>query len=140
MPTIACPPGATITRSTRTEDGEGTPWYPTLRLFRQHRDGDWPGVVRRVAQALTTLASDAAAGQAAPCRTVLAPLSPADLLDRITILEVKAERIRDAAKQANVRRELALLRRAREGSFLPWGDIAELEGGAACHPCPAVER
>jgi len=28
------------------------PWYPTMRLFRQERDGDWPGVVERVAQAL----------------------------------------------------------------------------------------
>lgn len=28
------------------------PWYPTMRLFRQERDGDWPGVVERVLQAL----------------------------------------------------------------------------------------
>jgi tetratricopeptide (TPR) repeat protein len=31
---------------------EGTPWYPTMRLFRQQADGDWAGVVERVAQAL----------------------------------------------------------------------------------------
>ena len=33
-------------------EGDTTPWYPTMRLFRQARDGDWPGVVARVAQAL----------------------------------------------------------------------------------------
>ncbi len=31
---------------------EDTPWYPTMRLFRQPRVGDWPAVVSRVAQAL----------------------------------------------------------------------------------------
>ena len=32
--------------------GETTPWYPTMRLFRQARAGDWPEVMTRVAQAL----------------------------------------------------------------------------------------
>ncbi|WP_431857492.1 tetratricopeptide repeat protein [Azospirillum sp.] len=29
-----------------------SPWYPTMRLFRQDRRGDWPGVVERVSAAL----------------------------------------------------------------------------------------
>jgi hypothetical protein len=29
-----------------------SPWYPTARLFRQQRPGDWEGVVRDVARAL----------------------------------------------------------------------------------------
>ena len=33
-------------------EGETTPWYPTMRLFRQTRPGDWSGVIERVAQAL----------------------------------------------------------------------------------------
>jgi hypothetical protein len=33
-----------------------------------------------------------------------------ELIDKITILEIKAERIRDAAKLVNIRRELDLLR------------------------------
>ncbi len=37
------------------------------------------------------------------------PVSPGELLDKLTILEIKAERIREADKLANVRRELALL-------------------------------
>jgi tetratricopeptide (TPR) repeat protein len=35
-------------------EGDSTPWYPTMRLFRQASDGDWPGVIGRVAQALRT--------------------------------------------------------------------------------------
>jgi tetratricopeptide (TPR) repeat protein len=28
------------------------PWYPTMRLFRQERPGDWAGVFRRIAEAI----------------------------------------------------------------------------------------
>ncbi len=40
-------------------------------------------------------------------------VSPGELIDRITILEIKAERIGDAAKRANVLSELELLSAAR---------------------------
>jgi tetratricopeptide (TPR) repeat protein len=33
-------------------EGETTPWYPTMRLFRQNTPGDWNGVVRDVMGAL----------------------------------------------------------------------------------------
>jgi len=33
-------------------DREDSPWYPTMRLFRQMALGDWSGVVERVAEAL----------------------------------------------------------------------------------------
>lgn len=33
-------------------DREDSPWYPTLRLFRQHKPGDWMEVVERVRSAL----------------------------------------------------------------------------------------
>jgi len=32
---------------------EDSPWYPTLRLFRQKRPNDWPEVLRRVVAALS---------------------------------------------------------------------------------------
>lgn len=32
--------------------GEGTPWYPTMRLFRQPRPGAWPEAVAALARAL----------------------------------------------------------------------------------------
>jgi Flp pilus assembly protein TadD len=34
---------------------DDVPWYPSARLFRQTRPGDWPGVVDRLRQALSAL-------------------------------------------------------------------------------------
>ena len=36
-------------------DREDSPWYPTMRLFRQDSPGDWEGVLHRVLQALGEL-------------------------------------------------------------------------------------
>jgi len=36
-------------------DGLATPWYPTMRLFRQRHARDWPPVVEKVAGALAEL-------------------------------------------------------------------------------------
>jgi ADP-heptose:LPS heptosyltransferase len=33
-------------------DREDTPWYPTMRLFRQRTRGDWNDVFERIAAAL----------------------------------------------------------------------------------------
>ena len=41
---------------------------------------------------------------------ILVPVSPGEVLDKITILEIKSERMSDPDKLANVRTELALLR------------------------------
>ena len=40
---------------------------------------------------------------------ILVPISPGELLDKITILRIKSARMSDASKLANVRHELALL-------------------------------
>ena len=40
---------------------------------------------------------------------ILVPISPGELLDKITILRIKAARMTDATKVANVRLELSLL-------------------------------
>ena len=46
------------------------------------------------------------------------PVSPGEVLDKITILEIKSERISDPDKLTNVRRELGLLRET-------WGQCVE---------------
>jgi hypothetical protein len=33
-------------------DRDDSPWYPTMRLFRQEKPGDWAGVFRPMAEAL----------------------------------------------------------------------------------------
>ncbi|MBW4579254.1 MAG: FkbM family methyltransferase [Tildeniella nuda ZEHNDER 1965/U140] len=36
-------------------DRDDTPWYPTMRLFRQAQEGDWDGVFEEVAEALRSV-------------------------------------------------------------------------------------
>lgn len=58
---------------------------------------------------------------------VLVPISPGELLDKITILRIKSARMSDATKLANVRLELQLLEKT-------WRD-----SGCAAHDTTADE-
>ena len=40
-------------------DRDDSPWYPTMRLFRQARPGDWEEVFERMARTATTVRSAA---------------------------------------------------------------------------------
>lgn len=62
------------------------------------------------------------------CPAPLAPVSWGELLDKITILEIKACRIADPAARANVDRELALLR-GIAAPVLSQPGLADLIGG-----------
>ena len=54
---------------------------------------------------------------------IVVPVSPGELIDKITILEIKSERISDPEKLANVRRELDLLE-STWAEAAPTADIA----------------
>lgn len=54
---------------------------------------------------------------------ILVPISPGELIDKITILQIKSERITDAAKVANVRHELNLLHDTWRASAYSTADI-----------------
>ena len=54
------------------------------------------------------------------------PVSVGELLDKLTILEIKAERIGDPAKLENVERELRLLRSTWEQHDLSQNDLGSL--------------
>ena len=83
-----------------------SPWYPTMRLFRQTRRGVWSDVFEAMAGSSAQLATR----RSAP-RIASAPCSLGELIDKITILRIKAEHIGEPEKLANVRRELELLER-----------------------------
>jgi len=87
-----------------------SPWYPTMRLFRQSRRGVWDDVFEAMARELAQLSERRQA-----LRMIATPSSLGELIDKMTILRLKVERIREPDKLVNVRRELALLERlARE--------------------------
>lgn len=56
--------------------------------------------------------------------TISIPISHGELIDKITILEIKAGRIGDAAKRANVRTELDLLNATWSADAASRTDIA----------------
>lgn len=60
--------------------------------------------------------------------TISIPVSYGELIDKITILEIKAERIGDAAKRANVRIELDLLNATWEADPASRTDIGGERG------------
>jgi tetratricopeptide (TPR) repeat protein len=85
-------------------DRDDSPWYPTMRLFRQTTSGDWDGVFAEIAKSVSAAMREREGG-----RLISIPGAVGELVDKITILEIKSRRIADADKLRNVRRELALL-------------------------------
>jgi hypothetical protein len=99
---------------------DDSPWYPTARLFRQERPGDWAAVFGRIAEALGHLA----VGRRGV--TARVEVSPGELLDKISILQIKAQRLTDPGKLANVGRELAALEAVRDRALAPSEELASL--------------
>jgi tetratricopeptide (TPR) repeat protein len=100
---------------------EDSPWYPSARLFRQSRPGDWPEVFGRMADALRSMPRKSAEG-----RPILVEIGAGELIDKITILEIKAARFTDATKLGHVRKELDLLAAARDRTLTPSEGLSRL--------------
>lgn len=90
-------------------DREDNPWYPTMRVFRQAEHMAWGPVFERIAAELRK-----AVPKSAVARSLAVPIAPGELVDKVTILRIKAERIADPEKLRHVRRELEALEAARE--------------------------
>lgn len=60
--------------------------------------------------------------------TPLVPVSWGEVVDKITILEIKDERIADPAARANVRRELGALEAVLAAQLAPSEEISRLRG------------
>jgi Family of unknown function (DUF6165) len=82
-----------------------------MRLFRQKQLDDWGPVFERMAQELAKLAPKGGGTGIVP---VEVPLG--ELIDKITILQIKQERVSDAGKLAHFCTELTALTRARDTS------------------------
>jgi Flp pilus assembly protein TadD len=94
------------------QDREDTPWYPTMRLFRQLKPDDWDGVFRRLT---TALAERLAASPGATADT------PSALLDRTAVLQVRGERLTPQEG-----RELAWLTELRQRTVPPSAEVERL--------------
>ncbi len=103
-------------------DRDDTPWYPSMRLFRQTELGAWGPVFTRMAEQLQCLA---AAGDRDSLIQI--EVSPGELLDRLTILQIKSERIAVVEKRARALAELAQLQRIREQRLPILEELARLE-------------
>ncbi len=100
---------------------EDSPWYPTMRLFRQTELGNWHPVFEWMASEVEKLLSAKRSSGA-----IHVPVSPGELADKITILQIKSERIKDPEKLAHVRSELALLEKAGKESLPNSDELAKL--------------
>lgn len=84
---------------------DDSPWYPSMRLFRQSEDGAWDGVFADIERALKAVM----AGNPAAAPEI--PVSWGELIDKLTILEIKSERLESPEALANVLREIRLISR-----------------------------
>jgi hypothetical protein len=100
---------------------EDTPWYPSMRIFRQSERLVWGPVFERMAAELRGLVRERAR---TPSVTV--GIAPGELIDKIAILEIKAERIQDELKLSHIRAELAGLIAARDHAIFDPAGIADM--------------
>ena len=61
-------------------------------------------------------------------KPVMIEVGPGELIDKITILRIKSERMSDEAKLANVRHELDVLEAARAANLDDSAEMRRLEG------------
>ncbi|WP_193378467.1 tetratricopeptide repeat protein, partial [Singulisphaera acidiphila] len=64
---------------------EDSPWYPSMRLFRQAKLGNWPPVFERIARELAQEVPPAVRA-----RYLEVPISPGELAERIAVLTAEA--------------------------------------------------
>ena len=86
-----------------------SPWYPTMKLFRQTEYGNWKNVMHAIADDLEKMIAQ----KTKKADTVLAEISVGELIDKITILQLKSKHITDEKKLKNVCKELEILQTTR---------------------------
>ncbi|QNJ15858.1 TPR repeat-containing protein [Synechococcus sp. A18-40] len=104
-------------------EGDTTFWYPSMRLFRQRERGNWDEVLERVAEALQEQfpggsvagsgsaqpkQAEAASTSPKPLAEIQAPISLGELIDKITILQIKTQHLQGTSLE-NAQKELTAL-------------------------------
>jgi tetratricopeptide (TPR) repeat protein/GR25 family glycosyltransferase involved in LPS biosynthesis len=107
-------------------EGDTSFWYPSMRLFRQRERGNWDEVMNRLAQELQKHFGDTSTPQLAArtvpktgatpkpaknpekAQNILAPISLGELIDKITILQIKNQHLQDTALE-DAKKELDTL-------------------------------
>ena len=59
-------------------------------------------------------------------KPILVEIAPGELVDKITILEIKSERITDSSKLRHVHDELVVLEKARDQTMVPSAGLVAL--------------
>jgi hypothetical protein len=100
-------------------DREDSPWYPTMRLFRQPERDNWQPVFANMERELRSLLNERK-GETNSAHTLASPPNPTvqvswgEFIDKMTILEIKEARLTSSDAVANVRRELTTLRAVQD--------------------------
>ena len=92
-----------------------------MRLFRQTRLGRWDDVFERITAEVKKLQTSPGTYHSIPIE-----VSPGELIDKVTILQIKSERVQDPAKLRNIHAELAMLTSACDGTLPPSEEISTL--------------
>ncbi|MGA0197703.1 MAG: hypothetical protein ACO3NK_01005, partial [Prochlorotrichaceae cyanobacterium] len=97
-----------------------SPWYPTMRLFRQTEAGNWQTVIAEVGTALTgTFTPDSTP------KMPQIPVSVGELLDKISILQIKYRRVQHPRQRQWVKQELQQLNQCLRQLQLPKSKVKE---------------
>lgn len=110
------------------------PWYPTMQLFRQSEKDDWRSVFERIAVAVRERFQEgvtdrpiAMSGTAGKPALLTIPSAVGELIDKITILEIKESHVADATKLGHIQHELELLRKLKADAGFAGPRLADLE-------------
>lgn len=95
-------------------EGETTPWYPHTRLFRQNSTRSWEAVIARVCTELQSASDQHRLNSSTNLSTtpvsatsiLSIPISLGEFFDKISILEIKRQRISDTQKLKSINSEL----------------------------------
>jgi hypothetical protein len=102
--------------------GNECAWYPSMRLYRQTKWGDWAGVFGRMAADVERCAL--------PMRKpVVIEIAPGELIDKIANLEIKREQAEDEQEMLAIRLELGGLLTAKARSVKSSAELDALSAG-----------